>query len=231
MVRVEERLRAANQNMLKLGLGKDSREPFTILCLGAHADDIEIGCGGTLLHLTEGDTKIMFHWVVFSATGKRGEEARKAAGLFTAGCDKEVVVKEYRDGFLPHSGAQVKEFFEELKGRVNPDLIFTHWQGDAHQDHRMICELTWNTFRNHLILEYEVPKYDGDMGRTNIFVPLAAPIVDQKLSCLFEAFRTQATKPWFDRELFKGLMRIRGMEANSPSGYAEAFHCRKLVVQ
>ncbi len=126
---------------------------------------------------------------------------------------------------------QVKECFEELKGRVNPDLIFTHWQGDAHQDHHLISELTWNTFRNNLILEYEIPKYDGDMGRPSVFVPLAAPGPDQKITYLLETFESQRAKPWFDRKLFMAMMRIRGMESNSPSGYAEGFYCRKLVVQ
>jgi LmbE family N-acetylglucosaminyl deacetylase len=216
--------------MMKLSLGKKGPEPLTILCLGAHSDDIEIGCGGTLLQLRQGDTKLKFHWVVFSAAGKRGEEARKAAELFTTGCDKEVFVKEYRDGFLPYSGLQVKEFFEELKGRVNPDVIFTNWQGDAHQDHRLICELTWNTFRNHLILEYEIPKYDGDMGRPNVFVPLEEPVYLKKVDNLHKAFESQRAKPWFEREMFLGLMRLRGMESNAPSGYAEAFYARKLVI-
>lgn len=216
--------------MMKLNLGKKGPEPLTILCLGAHSDDIEIGCGGTLLQLRQDDTKLTFHWVVFSAAGKRGEEARKAAELFTTGCDKEVFVKEYRDGFLPYSGVQVKDFFEELKGRVNPDVIFTHWQGDAHQDHRLICELTWNTFRNHLILEYEIPKYDGDMGRPNVFVPLEEPLYLKKVDKLYEAFESQRSKPWFERELFLGLMRLRGMESNAPSGYAEAFYARKMVI-
>ncbi|MGA7447377.1 MAG: PIG-L deacetylase family protein [Terriglobales bacterium] len=216
--------------MMKLDLGKKSSEPLTILCLGAHADDIEIGCGGTMLHFKQSDIKPKFHWVVFSAAGKRGEEARNGAELFTAGCEKEVFVKEYRDGFLPYRGAEIKEFFEELKNRINPDLIFTHWQGDAHQDHRLICELTWNTFRNHLTFEYEVPKYDGDMGRPNVFVPLQAPLHEDKVGYLLEAFKSQRAKPWFDRDTFMGLMRLRGMESNSPSGYAEAFHARKVIL-
>jgi LmbE family N-acetylglucosaminyl deacetylase len=216
--------------MMKLNLGKKASEPLTILCLGAHSDDIEIGCGGTLLQLRQDGAELKFHWVVFSATGKRSEEARKAAELFTAGCDKEVFVKEYRDGFLSYSGVQIKEFFEELKGRVNPDLIFTHWHGDAHQDHRLISELTWNTFRNHLILEYEIPKYDGDMGRPNVFVPLHEPVCRKKVDNLHEAFESQREKPWFERETFLGLMRLRGMESNAPSGYAEAFYARKIVI-
>jgi LmbE family N-acetylglucosaminyl deacetylase len=217
--------------MLHLHLKKDTNGELKILCLGAHSDDIEIGCGGTLLHLKTAFPRLKFHWVVLSAAGSRSQEAAKSAELFTAGCEKEVVLQDYRDGFLPYSGAKLKDFFEEMKGQVSPHLIFTHWQSDAHQDHRLVSELTWNTFRNHLIFEYEVPKYDGDMGRPNVFVPLAEPLPEQKVNCLLEAFESQRAKPWFDRELFMGLMRVRGMEANSPSGYAEAFHCRKLVIQ
>jgi LmbE family N-acetylglucosaminyl deacetylase len=216
--------------MFHLSLNKDATRELTILCVGAHSDDIEIGCGGTLLHLKGGLPRLRFHWVVFSAAGVRGQEAAKAAELFTAGCEKEIILKDYRDGFLPYSGGRVKDFFEEMKGRVNPDLIFTHWHGDAHQDHRLVSELTWNTFRNHLILEYEIPKYDGDIGRPNLFVPLEAPLYKRKVDYLFEAFASQREKQWFDRETFLGLMRIRGMESNSPSGYAEAFHARKIVV-
>ena len=216
--------------MIKLSLGKKGPDPLTILCLGAHSDDIEIGCGGTLFQLAQGHTKLKFYWIVFSATGKRCEEARKAAELFTAGNEKEIVVKDFRDGFLPYVGGQVKDAFEDLKSRVNPDLIFTHWQSDAHQDHRLISELTWNTFRDHLILEYEIPKYDGDMGRPNMFVPLDAVFYRRKVDYLNETFESQSSKPWFDRDTFLGLMRIRGMESNSPSGYAEGFYCRKLVL-
>src|SRR5208283_2881342 len=174
--------------------------------------------------------RLRFHWVVFSASGTRGQESAKAAELFTDGCEKEVVLKDYRDGFLPYCGAKVKDFFEEMKSQVNPDMIFTHWCSDAHQDHRFISELTWNTFRDHLIVEYEIPKYDGDMGRPNLFVPLEAPLYEYKVDLLFEAFASQRSKPWFDRKTFLGLMRIRGMESNSPSGYAEAFYVRKVVL-
>ncbi|HUO24386.1 MAG TPA: PIG-L deacetylase family protein [Candidatus Aquilonibacter sp.] len=215
---------------MKLDFSNGRDGPVHVLCLGAHSDDIEIGCGGTLLRLNKARRDFRFHWVVFSAAGQRGQEAQKGAELFTANSEREVVLKEFRDGFLPYSGGAVKEVFEELKARVNPDVVFTHWQGDAHQDHRLVSELTWNTFRNHLILEYEIPKYDGDLGRPNLFVPLEAPFYGEKVDCLFAAFESQRTKPWFDRETFLGLMRIRGMEANSPSGYAEAFHVRKLVV-
>jgi LmbE family N-acetylglucosaminyl deacetylase len=217
--------------MLPLHLEKAAAEGMSLLCLGAHCDDIEIGCGGTLLHLKAAFPRLKFHWVVFSASGLRGREAAKAADLFTAGCEKEILLKEFRDGFLPYRGGEVKELFEEVKSQVKPDLIFTHWQGDAHQDHRLISELTWNTFRNHLILEYEIPKYDGDMGRPNLFVPLEAPLYENKVDYLFEAFDSQRSKRWFDRETFLGLMRLRGMESNSPSGYAEGFHARKVVIR
>jgi LmbE family N-acetylglucosaminyl deacetylase len=216
--------------MLHFNLKKDPASELTVLCLGAHSDDIEIGCGGTILHLKEAFPQLRYHWVVLSASAHRGQEARKSAELFTAGCKKEIVLEDYRDGFLPYSGGKVKDFFEGMKGQVNPDLIFTHWHGDAHQDHRLVSELTWNTFRNHLILEYEVPKYDGDMGRPNLFVPLDAPLYERKIDYLFEAFASQREKRWFNRETFLALMRIRGMESNSSSGYAEAFYSRKLVL-
>ncbi len=216
--------------MMGLRLAKLPSETLRILCLGAHSDDIEIGCGGTLLQLKRAYDDLDFHWVVFSAVGVRGKEALKGAELFTAGSRKQIALKEFRDGFLPYSGGHVKEAFEELKGQVTPDLIFTHWHGDAHQDHRLVSELTWNTFRNHLILEYEIPKYDGDVGRPNMFVPLDAPLPEHKLNHLFEAFESQTSKPWFVREMFLGLMRVRGMESNATSGYAEAFYTRKAVL-
>lgn len=215
---------------MQFGFSKSKTDAITILCLGAHSDDIEIGCGGTLLQLAADGYALRSHWVVFSAAGVRAAEARKGAKLFTGNGEREVILKEYRDGFLPYSGTAVKESFEEMKAKVDPDLIFTHWHGDAHQDHRLISELTWNTFRNHTILEYEIPKYDGDLGRPNLFVPLSPPQYQQKVDRLFEAFHSQASKPWFAKETFLGLMRIRGMESNSPSGYAEAFHVRKLVL-
>ena len=216
--------------MIQLGLARKDRGPLHILCLGAHSDDIEIGCGATLLQFRKLSAQLHLTWVVFSASGVRGQEAQRSVELFTAGCETKVMLKEFRDGFLPYSGAPVKDFFEELKRGSNPDLIFTHWQGDAHQDHRLISELTWNTFRNHLILEYEIPKYDGDMGRPNCFVPIDAPLHQQKVAHLHTAFESQRSKPWFQPETFLGLMRLRGMESNSASGYAEAFHARKLVM-
>lgn len=216
--------------MIGLGIGQGGTSPIRVLCLGAHSDDIEIGCGATLLQLRRALPQLRFHWVVFSACGVRGTEAARAADLFTGSCEKVVILKDYQDGFLPYNGGTVKVFFEELKRHVSPDLIFTHWRGDAHQDHRLVSELTWNTFRDNLILEYEIPKYDGDMGRPNLFVPLEQTVYEQKLDFLLESFESQRVKRWFERETFLGLMRIRGMESNAPSGYAEAFHARKLVM-
>jgi LmbE family N-acetylglucosaminyl deacetylase len=216
--------------MIGLGLGVDRQEPLSILCLGAHSDDIEIGCGATILQLCRRKAKPRFCWVVLSATGMRQTEAQKAADQFTAGCENDVILKGFQDGYLPYEGSKVKDFFEGLKLRVKPDVIFTHWNGDAHQDHRLVSELTWNTFRNHLILEYEIPKFDGDMSRPNIFVELEEWAFRQKVNHLSAIFASQGSKPWFQPETFLGLMRVRGMESNASSGYAEAFYARKLVV-
>ena len=216
--------------MIKLNWSKDRQKPLTILCLGAHSDDIEIGCGATLLQLCRTEAKPRFCWVVLTGKGARQAEAQRAAELFTDGCEREVVLKEFRDGYLPYDGGHVKDFFEELKSRVDPDLIFTHWHGDAHQDHRLVNELTWNTFRNHLTLEYEIPKFDGDIGRPNTFVPLQEWAFRQKVSNLSKIFESQQSKPWFTSDTFLGLMRLRGMESNAPSGYAEAFYARKIVM-
>ena len=205
--------------MLRLELGG---ERLRVLAIGAHADDIEIGCGGTLLRLAETAEQ---HWLVLSAGGDRAAEAQASATAFGA----QVEVQGFRDAFLRYGG-EVKEFFEELKGRFEPDLILTHHEADRHQDHRLVAELTWNTFRDHLILEYEVPKYDGDFGTPSVFVPLEDAQARRKVDLLLESFPSQAEKRWFTEDLFMGLMRLRGMECNSPSGLAEAFYARKLVI-
>lgn len=216
--------------MMQLNLGK-STGALQILCLGCHSDDIEIGCGGTILRLAEQYPGCQFHWVVFSAMGVREAEAQRAAALFAGPANlKGTLLKTFPDGFMPFVGAEVKAIFEELKQKVSPDLIFTHNRKDAHQDHRLIAELTWNTFRDHFILEYEIPKYDGDMGRPGVFVPLEQELCHKKVNYLMDAFQSQLSKRWFERETFLSLMRLRGMECNAPSGYAEAFYCRKLVL-
>jgi LmbE family N-acetylglucosaminyl deacetylase len=201
-----------------------------VLCLGAHADDIEIGCGGTILTLLERDPALTVTWVVFSAEGARAGEARASADTFLASAAKrEVVIHDFRDGFFPYTGGAIKEAFEELKARLSPDLVFTHYRHDLHQDHRLIGELTWNTFRDHLVLEYEIPKYDGDLGVPNFFVPLEAASSRRKIDIILRTFRSQASKRWFSAELFGALLRLRGMECNAPSDHAEAFYCRKMV--
>ena len=216
--------------MLALNLAQDRTTPLKILCLGAHSDDIEIGCGGTILRLLAANPNLEVTWVVFSSSAARALEARNSADLFLEQArQKEVIVKDFRDGFFPFDGVEIKNFFEGLK-RVSPHLIFTHRREDAHQDHRLIAELTWNTFRNHLILEYEIPKYDGDLGHPSVFVPLATEIHQKKVRNLMDVFQSQHVKHWFEPETFHSVMRLRGMECNSPSGYAEAFYCRKLLL-
>ncbi len=205
--------------------------PLTILCLGAHSDDIEIGCGGTILHLAAQWPEAVFCWVVFSATGLREDEAKHGATLFTGSrAPKGPLLKSFQDGFMPYLGAELKNVFENELKAIAPDLIFTPNRKDAHQDHRLVAELTWNTFRDHLILEYEIPKYDGDLGQPNLFVPLTSDHCEKKVRYLMEAFQSQQCKQWFREETFRSLMRLRGMECNASSGYAEAFYCRKLVL-
>jgi LmbE family N-acetylglucosaminyl deacetylase len=204
--------------------------PLRTLCLGAHSDDIEIGCSGALMTLMA-SRPVDVAWIVLSATGVRADEARASAGaLLDGAAGARIDIHAFRDGFFPYIGAEIKETFEALKSSVSPDIVFTHCRNDLHQDHRLVSELTWNTFRDHLILEYEIPKYDGDLGRPNVFVPLAPEVCDRKIDNLMTRFASQQGKRWFRRDLFVGLLRLRGMEANAPSGFAEAFYARKVVV-
>jgi len=205
--------------------------PLKVLCLGAHSDDIEIGCGGAILHLAKQYPNSFFHWVVFSAEGIRAAEALQGANLFVGAKSlKRPLIKNFRDGFMPFVGNDVKETFEGLK-TIHPDVIFTHNRKDLHQDHHLLAELTWNTFRDHFILEYEIPKYDGDLGQPNFFVPLDTAICQEKVRNIMETFQSQHVKSWFAPETFLSLMRLRGMECNAPSGYAEAFYCRKAILR
>ncbi len=216
--------------MLKLQLSSEAQRSLRVLAIGSHADDIEIGCGGTLLDLAETNPKLEVHWVVLSADEERAKEARSSAEAFLErAAETEIVVESFRDAFFPYGG-EVKEFFEELKTRITPDVILTHHGSDLHQDHRLVAELTWNTFRDHLILEYEVPKYDGDLGSPNVFVHLDEETCRRKVELILRSFPSQRQRPWFTEDLFLALMRLRGMESNSPSGFAEAFYGRKLVV-
>lgn len=201
------------------------------MCLGSHCDDIEIGCGGTILSLLEENSNVDVFWAVFSSDEQRLREGQCSADTFLKGANRrDIVIKGFRDGFLPFAGAAIKQYFEELKEALCPDLIFTHHRHDLHQDHRFIAELTWNTFRNHLILEYEIPKYDGDLGSPNVFVQLSEPICQKKIGYILESFRSQHERQWFGAETFKALMRLRGLESNAGSKYAEAFYCRKITL-
>jgi len=203
----------------------------TVLLLGAHSDDIEIGCGGTVLRLLSESPDVTVHWIVFSGRVERAREAEASAARFLASARKRAVeIHQFRDGFFPSEQARIKTYFEELKAKLDPDLIFTHYRDDLHQDHRVLNELTWNTFRRHTILEYEVPKWDGDMGNPNVYVPLSGDVAEQKVKILIECFGSQAGKHWFDEETFNGLMRLRALECNAESRRAEAFYGRKVAL-
>jgi LmbE family N-acetylglucosaminyl deacetylase len=205
--------------------------PLRILALGAHADDIEIGCGGTILSLLQ-SRRGCVNWIVFSADGEREGEARQSADAFLQNAaDRDVRTCRFRDGFFPTESGQVKEYFERLKTEISPDLILTHRLEDRHQDHRVVAELTWNTFRNHTILEYEIPKYEGDLGQPNVFVPLDAATSQRKVDLLMSLFPTQRSKRWLTKEVLSSVMRLRGMEAGLTDGFAEGFYARKLVLQ
>ncbi len=199
-----------------------------VLCLGAHSDDIEIGCGGTILKLVEQTPGLEVLWVVFSAEGKRAAEASSSAGAFLKGAlGQKVMVKNFRTSFFPFQGEAIKEAFEELKRMIQPDLVFTHYREDRHQDHRVLSDLAWNTFRDHIILEYEIPKYDGDLGNPNFYVRLEEEHCHRKVRHLCEFFQSQSDKHWFTKDTFYSLMRLRGIECAST--YAEAFYARKLL--
>ena len=207
-----------------------SKAPGKVLCLGAHSDDIEIGCGGTILRLLQTYENVEIVWVLFSGDKPRRREALESANRFLRHAQrKTVIVKAFRESFFYFNGMAIKEFFEQLKQKYDPDVIFTHYRHDLHQDHRTISELTWNTFRNHLILEYEIPKYDGDMGSPNVFVHLNQAIGQTKVRNIVECFASQAAKQWFTEDTFLSVMRLRGVESNAPKKYAEAFYCRKIV--
>lgn len=218
--------------MLDMIPNKSENECLKILCLGAHCDDIEIGCGGTLLSLLDRNPNVELHWQVFTSSQERKKEAEEGARLF---CQKaqslSVHILDFPDGYLPYEGANMKREMEGVKASFSPDLIFTHYHKDAHQDHRKISELTWNTFRNHLIFEYEIPKWDGDMGQPNTFIELSQDIAQKKIDFLQQVYNTQKQKRWFTNDLFHSIMRIRGMECNSESQLAEAFYTRKLSIK
>jgi LmbE family N-acetylglucosaminyl deacetylase len=204
---------------------------LSVLCLGAHSDDIEIGAGATLLTLQERGVRLHVHWCVLSGGSEREKEARASAADFLSAAESsQVEVMSFKDSFFPEQGDAIKSWFAALRERVDPDLILTHRRGDAHQDHRHVRRLTWNTFRDHCILEYEIPKWDGDMGQPNLYVPISASVLERKVDLLITHFGSQRSKQWFDAETFRGLARLRGMECRAPERYAESFFGHKLAL-
>lgn len=213
--------------MLELSGGGKSIK--SALFLGAHSDDIEIGCGGTLQRLVAACPGAQIHWVTLSSDAVRAKETRRAAGKLLEGAKgPDIRTEAFRESFFPYTGTEIKAYFERLKQEVNPDIVFTHYRNDLHQDHRVVNELTWNTFRNHLILEYEIPKFDGDLGVPNGFSALTRAELDRKIDVLLECFESQRTKSWFTRDTFAAIARLRGIECNAPEGFAEAFYVRKM---
>jgi LmbE family N-acetylglucosaminyl deacetylase len=217
--------------MLNLVPGVEAGRPLRLLCIGAHSDDIEIGCGGTLLSWLDAPRPVHVTWVVLTASGERAKEARRSAkALLRRAASVDLLFAEFRDGFLPAQYPDVKAFFETVKAKALPDIVFTHRLEDRHQDHRLASELTWNTWRDHVIVEYEIVKYEGDLGQPNLFVPLTAAGARRKAAHLQRHFGSQRSKDWFSDETFMALARLRGIECRSRSGYAEAFHARKLTL-
>jgi LmbE family N-acetylglucosaminyl deacetylase len=217
--------------MLRLSLDGTTGRRLDVLVIGAHPDDIEIGCGGTLLRLIGEGRVASVRWLVLSGTDERAVEAHAGAAAFLAGVDQRaVLVHGFRDGYFPFDGAAIKDAFEALKSEVSPDLVLTHRREDMHQDHRLVADLTWQTFRDHLVLEYEIPKYEGDLATPNLYVDLPESVCRRKLALLRDTFRSQATRPWFDDDTFWGLLRLRGTECHGQSRFAEAFTCRKVLV-
>ena len=217
--------------MLRFQLPTPANRAIRILCVGAHSDDIEIGCGGTILRLLSEYDDVEAYWVVLGSSGQRDAEAVASAEKFLAEArKKEIIVEHFKNSFFPYTGEEIKNFFEKLKETVSPDIVFTHHRGDLHQDHRLTSELTWNTYRNHLILEYEILKYDGDLGSPNLFVHLDETICQKKVTTILDSFETQRDKDWFTVDAFFALLRMRGIESKAPGKYAEAFYCRKVVL-
>ncbi|HEY3499875.1 MAG TPA: PIG-L deacetylase family protein [Polyangiaceae bacterium] len=217
--------------MLRSAFGAGPTAPLSVLCLGAHCDDVDIGCGATLLKLLGERPGSSVHWVTFASTPERERETRASAGDFLAGAaEARITVKAFRESYFPFIAPEIKDFFEELKRSTQPDVVFSHHRHDVHQDHKLLADLTWNTFRNHLILEYEIPKYEGDLGHPNLFVPVSRALAERKAELLCRHYATQKSRLWFRPETFLGLMSIRGVECQAEEGYAEAFHLRKIVI-
>ena len=216
--------------MLKFNFKERKEDCIRILCMGAHSDDIEIGCGGSILRLLTEYKDVEVHWIVLGSSGQRNKEAISSAKKFLKNAKNiNIIINNFKDSFFPYNGGEIKRFFEKIKKKVSPDIVFTHYRHDLHQDHRLVSELTWNTFRNHLILEYEIIKYDGDIGVPNFFIHLEDRICQNKISIIMDSFKTQRGKDWFTSEVLYSILRLRGMESRAPENYAEGFYCRKFV--
>ena len=216
--------------MHRIKLFESHKKP-RILCLGAHSDDIEIGCGGTILRFIKEVPKAQFRWIIFSGNEIRAKEALQSASSFLNGVKlKQIDIHNFRESYFPFIGAKIKDCFEKLKKEFSPDIIFTHYLNDSHQDHKLISNLTWNTFRDHFIIEYEIPKYDGDLDTPNLYVNLDESLIQRKINYLSNIFQSQKKKSWFSEETFRSILRIRGIESSSLGKYAEGFHCRKIVL-
>jgi LmbE family N-acetylglucosaminyl deacetylase len=232
---MSEDIKSKNTNqgnkMLKFEFARKDDGALKVLCIGAHSDDIEIGCGGTILRLLSQYNDVEVHWLVLGSSGQRGGEANASANRFLENAkENNIMIENFKDSYFPYIGAEIKAFFEGLKNKINPDVIFTHYRDDLHQDHRLVSDLTWNTYRDHLILEYEVIKYDGDLGVPNFFVHLDEQICRKKTDIMMESFKTQAGKDWFTPDAFSSILRIRGIESRAPEKYAEGFYSRKVVL-
>ena len=216
--------------MLPLSLGLN-RSCLRVLCLGAHSDDLEIGCAGTLLRWLRDYEQVCVTWVVMSAQGARGVEARRSArALLRGAAQLDLVLGDFRDALFPTEFERAKTFLSDVRARCEVDVILTHRIEDRHQDHRLVAELTWQIWRNHLVLEYEIPKYEGDLGHPNVYVPLEAAVAERKLRHLGRHFESQRSKDWFNRATFSAVMALRGLECRAPSGQAEGFYLRKAVL-
>ena len=211
--------------MLKLQLSGVRK----VLCLGAHSDDLEIGCGATILRLIQEHPDLQVYWFVFNASGVRVSEAKRSAREFLRGTRSPVIrTAKFQESYFPSHWPAIKDTFEKIKGKFDPDLILTHYRDDRHQDHRVLSDLAWNTFRNHMILEYEIPKYDGDLGTPNVYIPVTRETGERKVAAIMMHFQSQRKRSWFTADTFWAMLRLRGIECASPTGFAEAFYGRKL---
>jgi LmbE family N-acetylglucosaminyl deacetylase len=214
--------------MLPLRLVTPEHSPLSVLAVGAHPDDIEIGAGGALFGLAEGHPGMRVSYVVLTGSPERHREARNAADAFFPSADLSVQLYDLPEGRLPTVWGHVKEALEDVAKSCTPDLVIAPSAADAHQDHRTIAEIVPTVFRDQLYLGYEIPKWDGDLTRPSVYLPMSADAARRKVALLHGCFPSQRHRDWWDEEVFLGLARLRGMECRAP--YAEAFTCKKAVV-